>query len=93
METSTTVSISIDGTEDTLELPEGIIDVFASDDQSSAEAVGDLVLVDMTHRLHGLVAHSGGSPEPELVELEAALQEQFEERFGASFAELTGHSH
>lgn len=93
MDASTTVTISTDDSEDTLELPAGIVDVFAGEDQSGAEAIGDLILVDMTHRLHGLVAHGEGTPEPELVDLEAAVQEQFEERFGASFAELTGHSH
>lgn len=89
----TTVEIRIDDDHEELLLPEGVFDAFGTDGQPPAEAVGDLLVVSCTQRLHGVVAHSAEEPSKELQRLESAMRERFEERFGASFGEVTGHSH
>lgn len=92
MET-TTVRIAVEDGEEEIELPAGVLEVLGEGGQASAETVGDLLAVDCTHRLHGLVHHGDGEPDPRARELEGAMRESFEDRFGASFAELTGHEH
>ena len=90
-----TVTLTIEGktADDELTVPSELVDMLREDDQSDPEVVGDLVLMGMAQRTHGAVAHAEGEADRAMVELDELTMELFEDRFGASFAELTGHNH
>lgn len=92
MDTST-VTIRIDDAEDQVELPTELFELFTEDSQSPAGAATDLMVLDYTHRLHAQVHHSDGEVDQQIIDLEADMRDRFEQRFGASFGELTGHQH
>lgn len=87
------VTIRVDDSEDSVELPEELFSLFTEEDQTPASAATDLMVLDYTHRLHAQVHHTEDEPDERIVELEADLRDRFEDRFGASFGELTGHQH
>ncbi|MFC3476655.1 DUF7545 family protein [Halobacterium litoreum] len=83
-----------DGNTDELTLPSGLVDLFSEeDDESEAQVVADIALMAFSQRAHMLVAHGEGEPSEELKEIEEATLDQFEERFGQTFGEATGHQH
>jgi hypothetical protein len=90
-----TVTLTIEGDEDEddLTVPSQLIDMLREGDQSDPEVVGDLVLMGMAQRTHGAVAHAEGEPDQQMVDLETLTLDLFEERFGATYGELTGHDH
>lgn len=92
MET-TDVQIAVDDSEETIGLPADVLSFFGGGEQPAAETVGDLLIVDCAHRLHGHVHHGEEAADPRIEEAERSMRELFEERFGASFAEVTGHAH
>ena len=83
---------SDDGERDDVTLPAGLVDLLAEGDQSGPEAVGDVVLLSFASRAHHIV-HHGEDADPELEAQEARTMELFEERFGVTYAEATGHHH
>lgn len=93
--TSETVRITIEGpdSDDEIELPVQLLELLAEGDESSTEVVGDLTLLSCAQRIHATVHHAEGEVSEELEALESQTLELFEERFGISFAEATGHSH
>lgn len=93
--TGETAHITIEGPDgdDELELPAQLLELLAEGDESSAEVVGDLTLLSCAQRIHATVHHAEGEVSDELEALEARTLELFEERFGVSFAEATGHNH
>jgi hypothetical protein len=44
-------------------------------------------------RAHALAHHAEGEADEELEAIEEAMLDRFEERFGMTYAEATGHSH
>ena len=91
-----TVTLSIEGddAEDELTVPADLLDLLReSGDESDPEVVGDIAMFGLAQRIHGAVAHGQGEPDQELQDLEQLTLDLFEDRFGASFAELTGHDH
>lgn len=83
-----------DGNTDELALPTGLVDLFSEEgDESEAQVVADIALMAFSQRAHMVVAHGDGEPSEELEEIEAATLEKFEERFGQTFGEATGHQH
>lgn len=82
-----------DGTSDTVDLPEGLVDTLAEADETSPEVLADIVLQALAQHAHGLVHHSQGETPPELVAINDTAEELFEERFGVTLAEATGHHH
>lgn len=93
MAEETTLELQIEDNTDEVSLPEGALEVFAEDGQTPVEAAGDLLTLSVAQQLHAIVAHGHGDPAPELEALESAMGEHFEARFGATFAEVTGHQH
>jgi hypothetical protein len=87
-----TVSISTDDTSDEVELPTGLVEMLAEGDQDAAETVGDITLLSFASRAHHIVHHGQGADE-ELEAQEARIMDLFEERFGVTFGEATGHQH
>lgn len=94
MDNTTFTIEDADGNTDELTLPAELVEVFAEeDDESDAQVVADISLMAFTQRAHMLVAHGEGEPSEELKEVEAATMDRFEERFGMTFGEATGHQH
>lgn len=84
---------SEDGAVDELEVPTRLLDMLAEGEETAPEIVGDIAMFGFAQRIHGAVAHSEGEVDDELEAVEELTLDLFEERFGSSFAELTGHHH
>ncbi|MES3516855.1 MAG: hypothetical protein PPP58_04230 [Natronomonas sp.] len=89
------VTISIEGPdgEDEVTLPTAMLDLLREGEESNAELVGDLALFSCAQRIHATVHHAEGGDTEEFESIEAETMELFEERFGATYGELTGHDH
>jgi len=88
-----TATIEADGESAEIDLPAGLLDRLTEPDETGAEAVGSIALMAFTGRAHALVHHAEGEVDEELETIEDAMLERFEERFGMTYAEATGHSH
>jgi hypothetical protein len=89
-----TVTLDAEDGSDELRVPQGLLDVLAEEqDESAAEIVGDIAMLGLAQQIHARVAHGQEEPSEALEAVEEATLEQFEERFGRSFAEMTGHDH
>lgn len=82
-----------DGDTDTIELPEGLVDVISDGEETPATVVADVVLMAFVQRAHALAHHSHGETDADVAGMNERAEELFEERFGISYAEATGHSH
>lgn len=90
-----TVTLQIDGDDDSDEvtLPSEMLDLMREGDESDAEIVGDLALFSCAQRIHATVHHAEGGDTEQYQDIEEQTMELFEDRFGASYADLTGHQH
>jgi AraC-like DNA-binding protein len=90
-----TVDITIEGPdgEDEVTLPAPLLDLLSEADESAAEVVGDIAILSCTQRIHTTVHHSEDEVSDELSAIEDSTMELFEERFGVTFDEATGHDH
>lgn len=94
--TEDTVTFQIDatdGTADDIDVPTTIIDRLSDGDEPAAAVAADVTLMAFAGRAHALVHHSEGGADPELEAAEEAILDDFEARFGVTYAEATGHSH
>ncbi|WP_267639774.1 DUF7545 family protein [Haloarchaeobius amylolyticus] len=87
-----TFTIESDDDSDEVTLPADLLDLLAEGDQSPAEVVGDIAMLSFASRAHHIVHHGEGD-DPELDAVEQAAMDLFEERFGVTFGEATGHQH
>jgi hypothetical protein len=94
-ENADAVTLTIDGPDGTDEvtLPSGLLEMLAEGEESAAEVVGDLAMFGCAQRIHATVHHSEGGVDPQLEAVEETTMDLFEERFGATYGELTGHQH
>lgn len=92
MSETVTFEIDGDGETDTLTVPATVLDLVAEADQTGPEVVGDVAMLSLANRVHHMVHHGEGT-DPELEAIEQETMDLFEERFGVTFAEATGHSH
>ena len=92
---SDTVTLTVESEEgsDEVTLPSELVDLLKEGEETPAEVVGDLAMMGCAQRIHATVHHSEGEVDPTIQQLEELTMELFEERFGASYGELTGHSH
>ena len=90
-----TVTLSIEGDAETDEvtLPARMLDLLREADESDAEVVGDLALFSCAQRIHATVHHAEGGDTERYRAIEERTMSLFEERFGATYGELTGHDH
>ena len=90
-----TVTLRIEGENDESDvtLPKEMLDLMREADESDAEIVGDLALFSCAQRIHATVHHAEGGDTEEYEVIEAKTMELFEDRFGATYGELTGHQH
>ena len=88
-----TVTVSVDDSSDEVRLPADLVELFSEDDEPPAAVVADILQVAFTQRAHSVVHHSHGEADEEMEAIEEHALDLFEERFGQTFAEATGHSH
>lgn len=90
-----TVTLQIEDEEgtDDVTLPTAMLDLMREENESDAEIVGDLALFSCAQRIHATVHHAEGGDTEEYRSIEEQTMELFEERFGATYGELTGHNH
>lgn len=82
-----------DGEED-IELPSGLVDLLSEeDDESQAQVVGDITTMAFASRAHMIASHGEGETSDEVADIESEAMDLFEERFGMTYGEATGHSH
>ena len=92
VETATvTIEVEDGGTEE-LSVPRGLLERLVEGEESLAASVGDVVVLSVANNAHHWVHHAGEADE-ELAAEESARMAAFEERFGMSFGEMTGHQH
>lgn len=92
-DTQTFTITAEDESTDELTIPDGLLDRLVKGDVNDAEALGDVTMLAIAQQVHGVVHHGHEEADDELLDLESTAMELFEERFGASFGEMTGHSH
>lgn len=80
---------------DEVSLPEPLLEILSENDESSAEVVGDIVILSCAQRIHAIAHHGANELEmsDELASVEDEMMDLFEERFDVTFAEATGHDH
>jgi hypothetical protein len=82
-----------DGEAEEITLPGTLVEAFAEEEDTDTDVVADVLQMAFTQRAHAIVHHGQGEVPEELQEAEERAAELFEERFGMSFGEATGHSH
>jgi len=93
-EETLTVSLDIDGEADDVDLPARLVDLFREEEsETDAEIVGDMVVMAFAERAHAIVHHGQGGEDEDLESIESATMDLFEERFGMTYGEATGHAH
>jgi hypothetical protein len=90
---SVTVTIETADASDAIDVPTALIDLLADGDESAATVVGDVAMLGIAQQAHGAVHHGQGEVDDEVAAAESRAMDRFEERFGRSFAEMTGHDH
>jgi hypothetical protein len=93
MAETVTVHLETDEESDELTVPVALIELLREGDEETPEVVGDIAMLGFAQQAHGAVHHSQGDTSGRLHDAEALAMEIFEERFGQSFAEMTGHDH
>ena len=93
MADTTTVHMEADGESDELTVPTALVRLLAEDGEGTTEVVGDMAMLALAQQAHGIVHHSHGEVDPAVEEAEQTTMDLFEERFGQSYAEMTGHDH
>lgn len=90
-----TVTLRIEGDDESSEvtLPTAMLDLLREEGESDPEIVGDLALFSCAQRIHATVHHAEGGDTERYRAIEERTMELFEDRFGATYGELTGHDH
>lgn len=89
-----TFTVSGPDGDDDFTVPVGLVDMLAeADDESQAQVVADLALMSFAQRAHMIGHHGQDEVGADFEALEAAVMDRFEERFGMTFGEATGHQH
>jgi len=94
VETVTYTIESPDGDSEDLTLPRGVVDLLREEEsETDTSVLGDLTMLSFAQQAHALVHHAAEDPDQHVQDLEERTMELFEERFGQTFGEMTGHSH
>jgi hypothetical protein len=93
--TAETITVTLETEEDSdeLEVPAKIIDLLNDSDEGTTTVVGDLAMLSIAQQAHGIIHHTQGEIGEDVEAAEQLTMELFEDRFGQSFADMTGHDH
>ena len=91
---SITVTVDTESGSDEITLPLDIVDLYREEpSENDAMIVADMVVMAFTERAHALAHHGEGETEVDMDAIEDEMLGAFEDRFGVTYAEATGHSH
>ena len=82
-----------DGTTESVEIPAGLVETLAEQGEAPTTVVSDIVVQALAQHAHALVHHSEGETPAEVAEINDAMEDVFEDRFGMSLEDAMGHSH
>ena len=88
-----TVTLETGDSSDEIEVPVTLVEMLGEGDESVPSVVGDLAILGLAQQAHGVVHHGQGEVSPALEEAEELMMDLFEDRFGQTYAEVTGHGH
>jgi hypothetical protein len=88
-----TVRLETDESSDELAVPIDVVEMLSEQGDTVPTVIGDLAMLGLAQQAHGVVHHTEGEVGEELAEAEQLTMELFEERFGQTYAEVTGHGH
>ncbi|WEL25274.1 DUF7545 family protein [Haloferax volcanii] len=81
------------GDTEALELPAGLVDIFAEQGEDPTDVVADVVVQAFAQQAHVVAHHSEGVAPADIAEINEQMEELFEERFGVPLSDALGHSH
>mgnify|MGYP000677460584 CR=1 FL=1 len=87
------VTLETDGASEEIEVSATLVDMIAEEDEAPTAVVADLAVLGLAQQAHGVVHHGQGEVSDELAAAEELTMELFEDRFGQTYGEVTGHSH
>ncbi|MEF8781728.1 MAG: hypothetical protein V5A39_02170 [Haloarculaceae archaeon] len=92
---SETVTVTLESGDatDELEVPATLVDLLSEGEETATTVVGDLAMLGLAQQAHGIVHHSQGDVGEDIEAAEELTLDLFEERFGQTYGEVTGHSH
>jgi hypothetical protein len=93
MAETVTVHLETEEGSDELTVPLALVDLLRDADEGTPQVVGDIAMLGLAQQAHGAVHHAQGGVSEELEAAEALAMDLFEQRFGRSYAEMTGHDH
>ena len=93
VETETYTIEGPSGDSEELELPAGLVDIFAEQGEEPTDVVADIVVQAFAQQAHVVAHHSEGGAPADIAEINEKMEELFEERFGLPLSEALGHSH
>lgn len=87
------ITIAGPDSENEIALPESLFDVLSNEDETAAEMVSDILVLSCAQRIHALVHHGEEEIDEDLSPVEDRMMTLFEEHFGVTFSQATGHDH
>ncbi|GGC60768.1 DUF7545 family protein [Haloferax sulfurifontis] len=93
VETETYTIEGPDGDTEALELPAGLVDIFAEQGEEPTDVVADVVVQAFAQQAHVVAHHSEGGAPADIAEINEKMEELFEDRFGVPLSDALGHSH
>jgi hypothetical protein len=93
VETETYTIEGPNGDSEELELPAGLVDIFAEQGEDPTDVVADIVVQAFAQQAHVVAHHSEGEAPGDIAEINEKMEELFEERFGIALSDALGHSH
>jgi hypothetical protein len=88
-----TVTLTTDDAEEEIEVSTALVDALNEGGETVPAVVADIAMLGLAQQAHAVVHHSHGEPDDDLAAAEELTMELFEERFGQSYGEMTGHQH
>ncbi|KAB1196779.1 MULTISPECIES: hypothetical protein [Haloferax] len=93
VETETYTIEGPNGDSEELELPAGLVDIFAEQGEEPTAVVADIVVQAFAQQAHVVAHHSEGEGPSDIAEINEKMEELFEDRFGIALSDALGHSH
>lgn len=89
-----TVTVDTGSDTDQIELPAALVNLYREEPaETDAAIVGDILVMAFAGRAHSIVHHGEGDVDESIQEIETDMMDLFEERFGMTYGEATGHAH